>query len=76
MIKLTLTAAFFSLPMLITLPVASFTFSPVVVRAVTPPPDGGYPGRNTAEGTDALFSLTTSAGVTVMLLEPPLALKP
>ena len=28
-------------------------------QAVSPPPDGGYPGQNTAEGTDALFSLTT-----------------
>src|SRR6266550_7501731 len=27
-------------------------------QAVDPPPDGGYPGDNTAEGTDALFSLT------------------
>jgi hypothetical protein len=27
-------------------------------RAVDPPPDGGYPGANTAEGDDALFSLT------------------
>ena len=27
--------------------------------AVVPPPDGGYPGGNTAEGQDALFSLTT-----------------
>ena len=27
------------------------------VRAVTPPPDGGYPNGNTAEGQDALFSL-------------------
>ena len=26
---------------------------------VTPAPDGGYPGFNTAEGQDALFSLTT-----------------
>jgi uncharacterized coiled-coil protein SlyX len=26
---------------------------------VNPPPDGGYPGLNTAEGQDALFSLTT-----------------
>jgi hypothetical protein len=26
--------------------------------AVDPPPDGGYPGGNTAEGTDALFSVT------------------
>ena len=27
--------------------------------AVVPPPDGGYPGGNTAEGQNALFSLTT-----------------
>jgi trimeric autotransporter adhesin len=28
-------------------------------RAVSPPPDGGYPGYNTAEGDNALASLTT-----------------
>jgi len=28
-------------------------------QAVVPPPDGGYPGLNTAEGQNALFSLTT-----------------
>ena len=28
-------------------------------RAVNPPPDGGYPNGNTAEGENALFSLTT-----------------
>jgi hypothetical protein len=28
-------------------------------QAVNPPPDGGYPGANTAEGQNALFSLTT-----------------
>jgi hypothetical protein len=27
-------------------------------RAVVPPPDGGYPGFNTAEGESALFNLT------------------
>src|SRR5437870_12336362 len=27
--------------------------------AVTPPPDGGYANFNTAEGTNALFGLTT-----------------
>ena len=27
-------------------------------RAVSPPPDGGYAGFNTAEGENALFSLT------------------
>ncbi len=28
-------------------------------QAIVPPPDGGYPGGNTAEGQNALFSLTT-----------------
>ena len=32
------------------------------MRAVVPAPDGGYPGFNTAEGTDALFSLTSGVG--------------
>jgi hypothetical protein len=36
---------------------ACFGLSPTA-QAVTPPPDGGYPGRNTAEGENALFSLT------------------
>jgi hypothetical protein len=29
------------------------------LRAVSPAPDGGYPGGNTAEGQSALLSLTT-----------------
>jgi hypothetical protein len=29
------------------------------MQAVSPPPDGGYPGGNTAEGQNALLSLTT-----------------
>ena len=33
-------------------------------RAVSPPPDGGYPNANTAKGEDALFSLTTGSGNT------------
>ena len=40
------------------LALASFALSPAA-RAVDPPPDGGYPGGNTAEGIDALFSITT-----------------
>jgi uncharacterized coiled-coil protein SlyX len=32
--------------------------------AVTPPPDGGYPNGNTAEGTFSLLSLTTGSGNT------------
>jgi hypothetical protein len=35
-------------------------------RAVSPPPDGGYPGENTAEGEDALFSLTTGSDNTAI----------
>jgi hypothetical protein len=30
-------------------------------QAVSPPPDGGYANGNTAEGTNALFNLTTGA---------------
>jgi hypothetical protein len=35
---------------------ACFGFSPTA-QAVTPPPDGGYPGGNTAEGNGALLGL-------------------
>ena len=45
------------LPVLIALTLGCFGLSPQA-RAVDPPPDGGYPGDNTAEGEDALFSLT------------------
>jgi hypothetical protein len=33
-------------------------------QAVMPPPDGGYPGFNTAEGQNAFFSLTTGVANT------------
>jgi hypothetical protein len=46
------------LPVLIALKLGCFGLSPQA-RAVSPPPDGGYPNNNTAEGQDALFSLTT-----------------
>src|SRR5439155_25511259 len=45
--------------LLITFAGVLFALSPST-RAVDPPPDGGYPHRNTAEGTDALFNLDTS----------------
>jgi Chaperone of endosialidase len=38
--------------------ILSCTVPAQVVRAVSPPPDGGYPGGNTAEGHAALLSLT------------------
>ncbi len=34
--------------------------------AVDPPPDGGYPNQNTAEGENALFSLTSGANNTAV----------
>ena len=38
---------------------ACFGLSPMVQALLPPPPpDGGYPGQNTAEGDDALFNLT------------------
>src|SRR5438445_11661005 len=35
-------------------------------QAVSPPPDGGYPEGNTAEGDDALLNLTTGSGNTAI----------
>ena len=45
-------------PTLAAVALACFAFSPAV-RAVDPPPNGGYPGGNTAEGQSALLSLST-----------------
>jgi hypothetical protein len=45
------------------LALAWFALSPAA-RAVSPPPDGGYPNGNTAEGDNALFSLTTGTNNT------------
>jgi|SRR5437867_7926168 len=53
------------LPLLIALTLGCFAFSPTA-RAVTPAPDGGYTGFNTAEGEDALFSLTTGTSNTAV----------
>ena len=47
------------------LALACFALSPTL-RAVSPPPDGGYPNDNTAEGTDALFNLTTGTDNTAI----------
>jgi trimeric autotransporter adhesin len=46
--------------LLLPLVLACFALLPGA-QAVTPAPDGGYPGNNTAEGTNALFSRTTGA---------------
>src|SRR5215467_15512568 len=47
------TAVFF-----VVLGLGCFCLSPAA-HALNPPPDGGYPGGNTAEGDSALFFLTT-----------------
>jgi hypothetical protein len=47
--------------LLIPLALACFALSPTPnAFGVSPAPDGGYPNQNTAEGTNALFSLTTN----------------
>jgi uncharacterized coiled-coil protein SlyX len=53
--------AFFLTPLLL----VCFAFAQEA-QAVNPPPDGGYPGANTAEGTNALFSLTTGVWNTAL----------
>jgi hypothetical protein len=42
----------------VTVALVAFALQPVA-EAVVPPPDGGYPGGNTAEGQNALLNLTT-----------------
>ena len=39
-----------------------FGSTPAALEAVVPPPDGGYPGNNTAEGQNALLSLSVNNG--------------
>ena len=50
---------------LIAFSLACFALSPRA-QAVVPPPDGGYPGNNTAEGQNALLSLTTGVNNTAV----------
>jgi hypothetical protein len=51
---------------LIPLMLAAFALSPTAQAQLSPPPDGGYGGDNTAEGTDALFNLTTGTDNTAI----------
>ena len=44
---------------------ACFSVLPAA-QAVSPPPDGGYPGNNTAEGQNALVSWTNGVGNTAI----------
>jgi Chaperone of endosialidase len=51
--------------LVMSLALASLQFLPNA-RAVVPPPDGGYPGQNTAEGQNALFHLTIGTSNTAV----------
>jgi hypothetical protein len=57
----------------ILLPVGLLALSSIA-QAVSPPPDGDYPGGNTAEGTNALLSLSTGMYNTAMGLDSLLSL--
>ena len=49
--------------------IAWFALSPITQAQLSPPPDGGYPNNTTAEGTDALASLTTGPDNTAIGFE-------
>ena len=53
------------LPLLIAAVFAWFGLFPIA-EAVVPPPDGGYPIRNTAEGDGALLNLTSGTDNTAI----------
>lgn len=44
-------------PLLVALALTCFGSPPRILAQFSPPPDGGYPNGNTAEGEDALFSV-------------------
>lgn len=53
----------FLLPLVITIACSALSLR---ARAVSPPPDGGYPNQNTAEGQDALLNLTSGINNTAV----------
>src|ERR1700730_10401339 len=57
----------YSLLTVLLLALSCFALSPAPKAfGVSPPPDGGYPGQNTAEGDNALLNLTTGIGNTAI----------
>src|SRR5947208_1639565 len=57
-----------TLPLVIALTFACFGPLPITL-ALLPPPDGGYPNGNTAEGDDALLNLTSGTNNTAIGFE-------
>ena len=55
-----------SASILVALTLGTFALRGQRAEAVIPPPDGGYPNGNTAEGDFALFTLTTGASNTAI----------
>jgi len=49
--------------------IGAFVLAAATSQAVSPPPDGGYPNQTTAEGENALFSLTTGVNNTALGFE-------
>jgi trimeric autotransporter adhesin len=49
--------------------ISAFVLAATTARALNPPPNGGYPNANTAEGEDALFSLSTGSNNTAIGFE-------
>src|ERR1700757_4544600 len=48
---------------LVALALLGFALVQNTQAALPPPPDGGYPGGNTAEGDDALLHVNTAIGI-------------
>jgi len=49
---------------LVLIPVLTYFSALLTSQVVSPPPDGGYPGSNTAEGQNALLNLTSGTNNT------------
>ena len=62
--------------LLIPLALTYFALSPIARAQLSPPPDGGYAARNTAEGDNALFSLTTGRTTRLSVFKRSLATRP